>query len=309
MHDIAAETISHHLMIRSDSLILRVQFISFLLIVLLSCSNDHEDTPAKFVSTPVSLRITPGAIDEVSGIADSKANAGNLWVEQDGGNSNDIFLLSYAGAVVKKINIKSSANRDWEDIVIGNGPAPGINYLYLADIGDNNRVFSEYTIYRFEEPLATTDTVFNCTKIRFKYADGSHDAESILVDKSSKDIYIITKQDAGSRIYKLAYPQDVTITNTAAYVGSLPFNEVVSAASSPAGDELLVKTYTSLYYWKRSTNETIEQALQRNPTSLTYQFEPQGEAICFRNDNSGFYTLSERPSMVAEVKLNFYGRE
>jgi hypothetical protein len=296
-------------MITCNSLLFRVQLIIFLFIPFMGCRKEGGggNPPVKFASVPVSKMIQPGIIDEASGIADSKANTGYLWVEQDSGNPNDIILLTYSGEVFKKINIRSSVNRDWEDLAIGNGPVAGTNYLYLADIGDNNKVFSRYTIYRFPEPLVTTDTVSAYDEIRFQYPDGSHDAEAILVDNASKDIYIITKQDTLSRIYKLAYPQNIAATNTAVYAGALSFNGVVSAAGS--GNELLVKTYSSIYYWKKDSNESIEQALNNAPLQLAYQQEPQGEAICFKNDNQGFYTLSERPFFISAVNLNFYKRE
>ena len=286
------------------------------LILLLSFSFLHcrKESPSadiitRFATVPVSKRISPGIIDEASGIADSKANAGYLWVEQDSGNPNDIVLLSYAGEVFKKINVRLAINRDWEDLATGNGPTANTNYLYIADIGDNNKVFSQYTIYRFPEPLATTDTVSTYDEIRFQYPDGSHDAEAILLDNASKNIYIITKQDTLSRIYKLMYPQSTTTMNTAVYAGALPFNGVVSAAISATGDELLVKTYASLYYWKKAGNENIEQILSKGPVELACQQEPQGEAVCFKSDNHGFYTLSERPSFVSSVNLNFYERK
>jgi hypothetical protein len=295
-------------MTKRDSLKFPVQIILLLsLIYLPACKKDPGDATG-FASTPVSKQVAPGLIDEASGIADSKANPGYLWIEQDGGNSNDIILLSYAAEVVKKINIRSAVNRDWEDMAISNGPAAGTNYIYIADIGDNNKVFSDYTIYRFPEPLASVDTVSVYDKISFQYPDGPHDAEAMIVDHSSKDIYIITKQDVVSRIYKLAYPQNAVAINTAIYTGSLSFTGVVSGAGSAAGDEWLLKTYTSLYYWKKAGNESIQQTLAKEPVTLSYQQESQGEALCFKNDNSGFYTLSERPSAVASVNLNFYKR-
>ena len=283
--------------------------IILLLFICIGCHKKSPADPAEFAPVPVSERIDPGFIDEASGIADSKANPGYLWVEQDSGNPNDIILLSYAGQFIKKINIRSAVNRDWEDMAVSNGPIAGTNYVYLADIGDNNKIYSEYTIYRFPEPLVNTDTISVYDKIRFQYPDGPHDAEAMLVDQSSKDIYIVTKQDAVSRIYKLIYPQNTGAINMAVYSGSLSFNGVVSAASSVEGDELLLKTYSSLYYWKKNSNENIEQALYKDPVMLAYQPEPQGEALCFANDNTGFYTLSERPSVVSSVNLNFYERK
>ena len=189
---------------------------------------------------------------------------------------------------------------------LANGPVAGTNYLYLADIGDNNLVSPQYFIYRFAEPAASAIVVSAVEKIIFQYPDGSHNAEAILVDNSTKDIYVITKQDTPSRIYKLAYPQSTTTVNTASRSGILSFTGATSAAISPDGKEILVKTYTAIWKWMKTSGQTIEQSLAGAPVAITYQFEPQGEAICFKNDNAGFFTLSEKPSIIAAVNLNYY---
>ena len=188
------------------------------------------------------------------------------------------------------------------------GPVAGAQYIYLADIGDNALVASQYFIYRFTEPSSAIDTVFNWDKITFQYPDGAHDAEAILVDNTTKDIYIITKQDSPSRIYKIPYPQNTGAINTAILAGSLSFTGATGAAISGDGKEILVRTYTSVYYWTKTSNQTVEEALSVSPVTLETQFEPQGEAICFKTDNSGFFTLSERPDIIAAVNLNFYKR-
>jgi len=277
----------------------------------LSCAKDDEESigPEGFESIPVANPVAPLILDEASGIADSKANTGHLWVQQDSGNPNDIALLSHNGALLKKIIIKSAVNRDWEDLATGMGPVNGTTYIYLADIGDNALVASGYDIYRFPEPTSVMDTVFNWEKIMFQYPDGPHDAEAILVDNQTKDIFIITKQDAPSRVYKLPFPQNLTSINTAILAGTLSFSGATGAAMSNNGTEILVRTYTSVYYWKRTASQSIEEVLASIPVTLETQFEPQGEAICFKNDNSGFFTLSERPSIIAGVNLNFYKRK
>lgn len=283
----------------------------FVLLTGLACKKENSDAqPAEgFESTPVAKPLTPAIIDEASGIADSKSNPGYLWVQQDSGNPNEIALLSHEGVLLKKINIRSAINRDWEDMASGDGPVAGTNYIYLADIGDNAMTASQYFIYRFVEPASVSDTIFNCDKIIFQYSDGSHDAEAMFVDNATKDIYIITKQDNPSRIYKLSYPQNTATLNTATVVGSLTFTGVTSSAISAGGNEVVIKTYSAIYYWKRNAAQTTEQLLKTTPLTLSYQFEPQGEAICFKNDNSGFFTLSERPAIIPAVNLNFYKRK
>ena len=287
------------------------KLLAILFLINLACqkeTGDNKTTAEVFDDIPQTRLLTPGILDEASGIADSKANPGYLWVQQDGGNPNDIALLSHDGTFLKKISIKTAVNRDWEDMVMANGPVAGINYIYLADIGDNSLASSQYFIYRFTEPVATSDSVFDCDKIIFQYPDGAHDAEAILVDNNTRDIYIITKQDQPSRVYKLAYPQITTSINTAILSGSLSFSGVTGAAFSPDGKEILIKTYNSIHYWKKKSGQPVEQAFVGTPVTLSYQIEPQGEAICFKNDNSGFFSLSERPSIIASVNLNFYKR-
>ena len=53
--------------------------------------------------------------------------------------------------------------------------------------------------------------------------------------------------------------------------------------------------------------QPVVATLQKDPRVLGYAQEPQGEAICFRNDNTGFFTLSER-AILPSVALNFYKR-
>src|SRR5437764_11153023 len=102
-----------------------------------------------FENTPQEFYVNPGVIDEASGIADSKANPGYLWVENDGNNTNDIFLLGQDGKFKKKFSFKTAVNRDWEDMTIAAGPTAGVNYIYLADIGDNFLRNPTSFIYRF----------------------------------------------------------------------------------------------------------------------------------------------------------------
>jgi hypothetical protein len=286
--------------------------VLFVLLITTACqktTTDNSAEPGSFETMPLTKPIVPGMLDEASGMADSKMNPGFLWVEQDSGNPNDIALLSHDGSFLKKINIKTATNVDWEDMALANGPVAGTDYIYIADIGDNNFVSSQYHIYRFAEPGMATDTVRECDKITYKYPDGAHDAEAILVDNNTKDIYIITKNDAPSRIYKISYPQSTNMVNTGILCGTLPFTGVTGAAFSSHGKELVIKTYTTLYYWKLVANQRVEEVVTGIPATLSYQFEPQGEAVCFKNDNAGFFTLSERPSIISGVNLNFYKRK
>lgn len=261
-----------------------------------------------FEITPVGVPIIPGKIDEASGIADSRKNQGFIWVHQDSGNPPELFLLSYQGMVIKKVSLQDVLNRDWEDIVISKGPVAKQDYVYIAETGDNELQYTDYMIYRFPEPSSGTDVIKEFDRIHFEYPGGSNDVESILVDPATLDIFLLTKQDNHAKIYTLPYPQKTDGINKAVYVGEMQSGGIASASLSMDGKEILVKTYTNIYYWERQPGESIPQALQRAPLSLGYVLEPQGEAICFRNDNSGFFTLSEKPFFAKSVPLNLYKR-
>lgn len=275
--------------------------IVFLLFTVCCCNRQKgaADTPAtpgntvSFENTPLSYPLS-NLINEASGIADSRLNPGYLWVEEDSGNPPQLYLLSHAANAIKKIYLKGAVNTDWEDIALAAGSDAAKKYLYIADIGDNNAVRSSVGFYRLEEPSSTADTVSTFDFIRFVYADGPRDAEAFLVDDASRDIFIITKRDAVSRIYKLSYPYSTSGINTAVFVNSLSYNGVVSAALSNDGAAIITKTYTALNYYPRLAGESIPQTLQKAATPLGYQLEPQGEAVGFALDNSGFYTLSEK---------------
>ncbi|OQP54353.1 hypothetical protein A4H97_23005 [Niastella yeongjuensis] len=280
----------------------------FLLIGLTACNQNHDNgnTPG-FANTPQEYPVNDPTLIEASGIADSKANPGYLWVEQDSGNPPDLTLLQHNGTVLKTIHLADAQNRDWEDIVLGGGPVPGKQYLYIAETGDNLLAYDDYTIYRLEEPKANVDTVRNVDRISFFYPDGSHNAEAILVDPDTNDIYIITKTDLHSKLFKLPVINSTKGMNEVQEVGELPYNYVVSAAISPNGKEIVVKTYDAIYHYPRTAGETIPQTLHKKYTSLPYQQEPQGEAIVFDNSDSGYYTISEK-GLASSVKLYFYKR-
>lgn len=275
------------------------------IIIILSCqrSNTQTEIPAAgFEKQPQTFAFSNGVLTETSGIADSKTNPGYLWVEQDSGNPPMLYLLKHDGVISDSVYIKGAVNRDWEDIVLAEGN------LYIADIGDNNAVYGAYTIYRFAEPATGTDTVSVFDKIQFTYPDSAHDAEAFLVEPGTKDIYIITKRDEKSKVYKLVYPQSTTAINQAVFEMDLTFSGAVSAALSPDAKEVIIKTYTHLYHYNKTPEEKIVDALQKAPSSLDYQMEAQGEAVSFGLDNSGFFTLSEQALGVVP-KLNFYKRK
>lgn len=269
--------------------------------IVLGCGKQKELTAntTGFEDSPQSTRVEP-SIREASGIADCTTSSA-LWVIEDSGNPAELLLLQKDGKSVKHMPVQNAYNTDWEDLIRVAGD------LYIADIGDNARTRKNCTIYRFPEPKTSADTIYNYQTIRFTYPDGAHDAEGFLVEPKTRDIFILTKSGSRSGVYKLPFPYRYTEVDTLVKQSELPYNGITSATLSEDGREILVKTYQKIFHYQRQETESIDQTLSKTPRELSYQMEPQGEALTFAHDGSGFYTLSEK-GMSNSVNLHFYKR-
>lgn len=300
-------------------------FIWLLLPVLVhSQNNSGKPTNPPFTDTfskPINRgEVRNPAINEASGIVASRNNPDVLWTHNDSGNDPTIYAISTSGETLGEWVVAGATNRDWEDIAIGPGPEEGINYLYVGDIGDNQAVRAGLDIYRFPEPTIGSDsnpvidTVREVEKIRVKYPDGARDAETLLVDPLTRDLYILSKRDRFARLYYLPYPQSTLSTILAQKVGEWSreirgiFNQPVGGDISPDGRELLVKSYVEVMYWQREDNQTsVFEMMQRKPKILPYTVEPQGEAVGWSANGSGYFTLSEKQGSSVPT-LYFYKR-
>ena len=289
---------------------MRISLVLIGLLLLNSCKLSLPGVAlAQFSSDPTVNAVPPGQIDEVSGVADSRSQPGNVWVNQDSGSPAELALLGYDGKVKGKISVPTITNRDWEELAIGPGPKEGTNYLYIGEIGDNNSQHSFSQIYRMPEPANLQTPITQVERINFRYPDGPRDAEAMFVDPQTKDIYIITKREPNVRLYRLPYPQNVNEITVAQPYGELPITFVTGAAISPDGSEIVVRTYTDISYWKRNAGQTIADALQNgNRRQLPYRVEPQGEAVCFDKDGKGYFTISEKAN-ASSVNLYYYARK
>lgn len=253
------------------------------------------------------------ALNEIAGIATSYSTSNAMWVEEDSGNENKIYLLTNSGKELGSFRMTSIANRDWEDLCISTGPVANIRYLYLAETGDNKLNYPIKYIYRFPEPtLANTTYPFSgeiasVDKIAFQYPDGVKNAEAVMVDPSTNDIYIISKEGQAV-IYVARYPQIMDKMFTIVKLGSLPISDVTAADISQDGNEVLIKNYALILYWRKKSIESISDLLQTVPQRAPYVPEPKGESIGWANDGSGYFTTSEIIDN-NPVSINFYKRK
>lgn len=289
-------------------------YLCTLILSFVSCEKGEvpptppPDEKVVYETVPVKKSVTPGIIDEVSGIAAGFTNPGLLWTIEDSDRPTELGLMDNTGTVQKKISISGVTNRDWEDMATGAGPEPGVNYIYIADIGDNAKVYTEYYIYRMKEPASSATNIDLTEKIAVAYPDGSHDAEAMLIDRATKDLYIITKQDEKSKVYKLSFPYRTDFVNPLVFVTDLDYNLVTAADLSPDGKEMLIRTYGAVYHYTVPSGKSLSSVFSSIPEQLQHEAEIQGESICFATDQSGYYTISEK-FLSNPVTLNFYRRK
>ncbi len=252
-----------------------------------------------------------GLVDEASGLAAGRLNPKLLWTHNDSGDGPMVYAISQQGEMRCSVAVGNAKHVDWEDIAIGPGPKSGVPYIYVGDIGDNNAKRSSITVYRFAEPRVDgrekrQDVAADA--LTFTYPDGARDAEALIVDPLTQDLYIITKREKYSRVYMASAPHEGGSTRVLTFVSELPINMVTAGDISQVGNEILLKNYVYTYYWSRSGREPLATAFKRSPIRVNYMPEPQGEAICFAEPGDGYYTISERPDTAWATEVLYYGK-
>jgi len=242
--------------------------------------------------------VGPKSLSEASGLVASRVHPRVLWLHNDSGDAPRIFATRDDGLALGVVELEGAEARDWEDIAQGPGPIEGKSYLFIGDIGDNARERESVHIYRVEEP-ALDDTgrpkvsSVRADRIEVRYAKGPRDAETLMVDPLSGDLYIVEKNLTDSGVYRIPRPGvgDSSVTTKAvAHV-----NLLLSTGGDvlPTGEGFAVRTYMGITYWPRDPAQPLEAAFDGTPCSLPLTSEPQGEAFGFFRDGSGYFTLSE----------------
>jgi hypothetical protein len=241
-------------------------------------------------------------IVEASGLAVSRMHDGVLWVHNDSGDGARVFAIDREGVTLAEIDFPGTLALDWEDMAIGPGPEPGVDYLYFGDIGDNGEIRATISVYRVAEPdPADGDaTIDDVTAIVLDYPDGSHNAETLLVDPETADILVVTKERSGeSGVFRAAAPRGGGETIDLEQIGTLGFgsallpgNTLTTGGDIAADGSLIaIRTYNSAFAWRRVAGASLADAFATEPCPLPLEREEQGETLALAVD--GMLTISE----------------
>lgn len=282
--------------------------------VVYSYSMDNLETANEFYHdslTGDTLRVS--LLTEASGLAVSRSNPSFFWSHNDSGHPNWLFPVPANGVNHGYVTLSAAGARDWEDICIGPGPIEGINYIYVADIGDNGSNHDFVVIYRVPEPDLTNFNpnqtlaidMADVERFEFQYPDGPVDSETLMIDPWNGDLYIVTKREYRSILYRAKAPLNSSERSNLEKLAQFPFNWAVAGDISADGKHIAIKTLFKIYYWKRAEGQTIVNALAVKPKLLPYILEPQGESFGWLPDASGYFTLSEKSGIYPPI-IYFY---
>jgi len=250
--------------------------------------------------------ISINGLTEASGIAASRRNQDQFWTHNDGSRQN-VYALDAQGRRLATFDLNKNTD-DVEDIAVGPGPVPGTSYIYVGDIGGNkstNVVRTEVKVFRVAEPLVDPAWADNPRSLNFSgvdmftltYPDGTYDAETLMVDPISGDIFIATKQAGSTRLYRAnlnGVPDKSTLTME--FAGTVDFSLASAGDISADGTRIALRRENFAMVWIRCTNETVSAAMAGIGQSIPVigpPTEPNGEGLAFLPNNNGYVTISE----------------
>ncbi len=185
---------------------------------------------------------------ESSGLAVSPFQAGVRFTHNDSGDTARVFAFAEDGTDLGQFSLVGVPSIDWEDMALGpcqQGPA----CLFVGDIGDNGRLREVLGVYRLLEPQVGGPTEINSvTKLELTYPDGARDAEALLVDPQTGDLFMFEKtQDLAARVVVL---RDAGRIATGAYgleaMGTIDFPGTMTGGDfDPTGYEVILRGYGS----------------------------------------------------------------
>ena len=268
-------------------------------------------------------------LPEASGLAFSMISPHSLWSHNDSSDDTRVFAMSDQGEIFGEMIIKDES-QDLEDIDIARCPHLDRICIWLADVGDNEKVRDHLSIYIVPEP--PTGLPFEAInqqlltqggealKISFVLQGGPADIEALVVHHEGHTLWLFEKiQGELSRIWQLdlsvlemeqvLYQGDDRLEAT--LIGefqapgiSVEHGQKITAADlSPLGQHLLIRVYTGIYEYALSHPYAFEDLTIIDPKLILLGplSEPQGESITYGWQGQGLWTVSESQEAVQDL--------
>ena len=275
--------------------------------------------------TPAEIGLLEKAIDEASGLAISRKIPDRAYHINDSDITGRFFVTNLAGGNTRTVGVAGFQPKDTEDLALG-PCGTTTDCLFIGDIGDNDRVRRDVEIIVIEEHDDFPAEVQIRNRVRARYPDGPHDAESMAVHPDG-NIYILTKDlelnglrpsGGHASLFRLKQNQWRNSRNaieTMELVVTLDFAKLLPRSLlggrlptgmdiSPDGKRVLVLTYQDAieFFVDLSTPLTPDtwkegQHYRRIPLLIL----EQQEAISYTPDGKAFIYTTERMATNARI--------
>lgn len=256
------------------------------------------------------------ALTEASGLAASHRAPDLFFSLNDSGNEPVLYAFDGKGNERGRIRLRGADNKDWEALAAVE--MDGRAYLFIGDIGDNRSRRRDTIIHVIEEPdpsrltpkkEITADIAWS---LPFRYTDGPHDCETMLVDARRREILLISKRTASQIVYRLPFEAKPGEIRSASPVGKLiglpqPSSfqrlfpsargryrgEATDGAISNDDAHVAILTYGCVAVYHRGPSESWAQALGRKPGVILPHDIPLSEALSFSTDDARIFVTGE----------------
>jgi hypothetical protein len=257
-------------------------------------------------------------IDELSGLAVSRADAGVWWGNNDTGGGPFLYRIGPSGEDLGAVRIDGARAADWEDLAaFDHDGAPA---LLIADTGDNLGLRGGLVLYAVSDPGRTGRPALLWT-LPLRFPDGPRDCEALAVDPVGREILLVSKRDDPPRLYRLALPERTpAATQVAERIGEVP------QLAAPPWPERLLRRYAHAptafdisrdgatavlattqraYVWRRAPGTGWAQVFAAPPAAtLELPSRWQVEAAALSADGRELIVGSEgRPGRIARIAL------
>ncbi len=280
---------------------------------------DLSAPDSAYMSPKVSGSIKSAAITESSGIAASRCQNNVLWTHNDSGDEAFIYALNSTGKSLGTWKVTNAQNIDWEDIAAFKDKT-GKCFIFIGEIGDNERIRVDHAVYRVPEPIVTEADAESTRKdprltsdaemLKFRYPDYNQDAETLMVRPDTGDIYIVTKRITGpAGVYRIKSDFNKSESQIAEFitdiaVPAVPNGFLTGGDISPDGRHVIICDYTQAYEFALPTeNSNFDKIWNQMPVVVNLGRRKTGESVGYNVDGTAIYATSEgRNSPVIEVK-------
>lgn len=254
-------------------------------------------------------RIETPEVKESSGLGASECQE-VLWTHNDAGSGPFIFGMTTEGKHLGAWRVANAENIDWESVAGYKDPS-GKCFLLIGDIGDNDETRSELLIYKIPEPdISPSDSASTTAQplqtapaevLKFKYANGPHNAETLLIHPGTGDIYVLTKARSGpSEIHKLKPAFNSETVASTEKIGdismpSTPAGLLTGGSFSPDGKRAMLCDKENGYELVLPEGAAGPDAIwTQKPIVVNLGDRKQGEGVSYSPDGNAVYASSEK---------------